>query len=558
MDATAVKAEIKTWEHEFRAHNGRSATIEDVKALPHIAEKYKLYKKLTKEVVHIRGERRADLAEPPRTPSPHEGRTRLLSSDAPAAILPKSRPVASSSKIETKNPFSPVKKTQWAAPKPSSSTNPFLTPVKATRTPSPDPFLPSQSAPSPSVRQNAAIVKARKRLRGESVSPSPLPRDKRRRATGLDPPAYAQGRSISPPDHTAEEASSFVDDSPVKPPAGVKAFSPLFKEAMPLSQPTHSKASNLTIRGRALSRAKTLPSNLFGAVKKDVKDVEGGRAILEVTPAGASKTYTNGKGKRKQEERSLDGAHKAKKKKALPGPKGLIPSKDDLFEDPPPTASTSTGTSRKRSLSKVTEYGKHGNQDEGLTSNRWGLLPPSPPPQNDDAGRYNPKGKGKTRDAPQRRNKKARVSAADEDDAEDDATTSSEGVEVNVVAWRGGSHSPQSQETDLRLTVDPELKQFHLRTGSMDAAAESALPSLESFEVDLPEEMRRVLAFSPHDGAREMEEEDLVNGLMRGRRRAGGEVWAPGEVGGEEDGTKRVSEEDEWEGEGVPWEVAEL
>jgi DNA replication and checkpoint protein len=29
-----VKAEIKTWEHEFRARHGRSATIDDVKALP--------------------------------------------------------------------------------------------------------------------------------------------------------------------------------------------------------------------------------------------------------------------------------------------------------------------------------------------------------------------------------------------------------------------------------------------------------------------------------------------------------------------------------------------
>lgn len=36
MDATAVKAEIKNWEHEFRAQNDRSATIEDIKALPPI------------------------------------------------------------------------------------------------------------------------------------------------------------------------------------------------------------------------------------------------------------------------------------------------------------------------------------------------------------------------------------------------------------------------------------------------------------------------------------------------------------------------------------------
>ena len=42
MDATAVKAEIKSWEHQFRAQNGRSATIEDVKALPSIGVSFTL------------------------------------------------------------------------------------------------------------------------------------------------------------------------------------------------------------------------------------------------------------------------------------------------------------------------------------------------------------------------------------------------------------------------------------------------------------------------------------------------------------------------------------
>jgi len=32
MDATRVKAEIKTWEYEFRAQSGRNATVEDIKA----------------------------------------------------------------------------------------------------------------------------------------------------------------------------------------------------------------------------------------------------------------------------------------------------------------------------------------------------------------------------------------------------------------------------------------------------------------------------------------------------------------------------------------------
>ena len=34
MDVTTFKAEIKNWEHNFHACNGRIATIEDIKALP--------------------------------------------------------------------------------------------------------------------------------------------------------------------------------------------------------------------------------------------------------------------------------------------------------------------------------------------------------------------------------------------------------------------------------------------------------------------------------------------------------------------------------------------
>ena len=307
------------------------------------------------------------------------------------------------------------------------------------------------------------------------MSPSPQPREKRHRTNGLDPPAQDQlsQKRISAPVDNVEESSGFVDDSPVKAPGGAKAFKPLFEEVMPLSQPTYSKAG--AARSTGFSRAKTLPSNLFGTTKKGAKDGQNGEMTHNTTldPFGShatlgnactSKLHGNIAKRKGREVGYLDGVQKAKKSKALPGP-----------------------------------------------------------------------------------------------DEEDDATSR---VEVNVVSWHGGPRLPQAQETDLTLAVDPELQPFHLRGGTAGSPARSSSPSLEKFEIDLPEEMRKILALSPREAEKEKDEEDLVvKGLMRGQRRGGAEVWAPGEVGGEseasDEGITQVVEED-WESEGVPWEVAEL
>ncbi|KAF8579021.1 hypothetical protein K439DRAFT_429592 [Ramaria rubella] len=571
MDATTVKTEIKSWEHDFRLQHGRNATVEDIKAQPAVAEKYKLYKKLTKEADHSKEKTKtsqAQISEPPRTPPPRTRHNHRTSQVASAAILPKSRPVTSSSDTTTKNPFSPVKKAQSISAKASSSTlNPFLTPIKVRkRTPSPDPFSLNGNDPP----RNPAVEKARKRLRGESVSPSPLPSEKRHRTNGLAPPRpdLLHARSASPPNDKAEEGDSFVDDSPVKAPAGGKAFKPLFEEAMSLSQPVPLKGSTIT-RGRTFSKAKTMPSGLFGSTKKAPKsrtpdiaeDFLSGELIAKGAPG-----KMNGLEKGKEEEKSLGGAQKVKKRRVLPGPKGLIPGKDDLFENPPPAATMSqtNGGSRKRTLSKIAE---DDNTVSRPVSKGWSLLPPSPPPQQDVAGQYNPKGKGKgkARGPPQKKSKRSRLSAEDPDDDEDmdDDTSpeSAEAVAVKIVPWYGRAKEPQD-EAGMELIVDPELQRLHLHAGATNNPTRSMLPSIERFEVDLPEEMRRTLALSPRDMDREKEEEDLVKGLMQGRRKPGGEVWGPGELGGESEASDesvvKKAEEDDWEGEGVPWEVAEL
>jgi len=403
---------------------------------------------------------------------------------------------------------------------------------------------------SPTPQQNPVVVKARKRLRGEPVSPSPKPRDKRRRLDTLNDPSPP--RSVSPTPPPFEEGDSFVDDSPVKAPIGGKAFKPLFEETkLSLSQPAIQN-SDSSSRGRAFSRAKTLPGSLFGDACKKTLEVDVARM--------------NGSGLGKGRAPLVNGAPKGKKKKVLPGPTGLIPGKDDLFEDPPSLSSASSSfpapgrdakTARKRTFSKHAE----GEPMDGrLMLAGWNLLPPSPPPHQ-DSGWYNGKGKGKGKasDTAPRKSKKIKLApaASDEDIAED--ASSCDGAEVKMVAWGGQRHPPGSDVDNITSALDPEL-QFHLRSRGV-ARAQSASPRLEKFEVDLPEEIRRVLALSPRDQDREKQEEDLVNGLIKGQRKGGGEIWGPGEVGGEleeNEGSVFRGREDDWEGEGMPWEIAEL
>jgi len=91
----------------------------------------------------------------------------------------------------------------------------------------------------------------------------------------------------------------------------------------------------------------------------------------------------------------------------------------------------------------------------------------------------------------------------------------------------------------------------------------------DKFEVDLPDKLRSVLALeSSEPKARNFREERLVKALVSGTRAThydpgkGGEIWDVGEDNpGREtdpDFPRDTEEEDDWEGEPVPWEVGEL
>lgn len=177
------------------------------------------------------------------------------------------------------------------------------------------------------------------------------------------------------------------------------------------------------------------------------------------------------------------------------------------------------------------------------------LRPPSPPPPETAVSRPNVPGKARK---PPRKSAESKVQ---ENDDEMD-TDSSDMENIKIVRRPRPSSLPAGD-------VDPDLipeffrhradrrKPDHL-TNDDDQLSRPTTP-------DLPEELRHVLALSSSQS--HTQEENIVAGLVYGRREIqydpirGGEIW---DVGEEIQGEARTSDEDDWEGEPIPWEVGEL
>lgn len=190
-DVVSLRTEIKAWERDFKSKFSRDPSIQDIKDQPAIADKYKLYKKLSKAAAATcLSQTRRSSSQTPTTPpksTVHPSHSR---------IIYKPREIEVVAPLPGFNPFSPVKNKGKQRDSPTASSfstrkahlpNPFATPSKNilsrhSRRESPDNFpegqphssigisLSSQLPPAP----NTAVSRARKRLRGEPVSPSPI------------------------------------------------------------------------------------------------------------------------------------------------------------------------------------------------------------------------------------------------------------------------------------------------------------------------------------------------------------------------------------------------
>ena len=508
---------------------------------PSPAEKYKLYKKLSKAaaaaVVFSNLGKSTPSDGPPSTPPrahPPDPR--------PSIIRSTRRAIESAGPLSSFNPFSPTKNKgkQRESLLSTTRSNLFTTPVKVHNrrvegtAPSFDPFQVIHPLPSQVKAPTDAVSRARKRLRGEPVSPSPS-KEKRPRITSQPSsplPTFDTHSTNSDDGQRSDDGdianSSFVNDSPVKRPAGNKSFKLLFQETIPENVPLKSNRGKLT-----RSRTNPVVTGLFG----DMASKANNDSSLTVDDDNQVQTKST------RWKKLAD--HKPRM-----GKQPELSLSERIIQERAERASLSHNEASRRS-------GKHALSDsenpsteiepEILNARRFPLLPPSPPPadpaSSKSKSRINQKGVSR---------KKAKLLQEAEDDGEG---SSSEGFTVKLVNIMPQKPSRSDLDDDNRLLGSHRAAVEHTHAIGLEQ------DQARDIQVNLPERFRHMLAISPpktHD----RKGEQVVRGLLLGGRsarydpRRGGEIWEVGEAG--DDAQDDAEGEDDWEAEPVPWEVGEL
>ncbi|KAG6832518.1 hypothetical protein H0H92_000147 [Tricholoma furcatifolium] len=530
MDVSTVKAEVKAWERSFKAENGRDPTIQDIKDIPHIAAKYKLYKKLSKQTT-ASSVASSSTSDTPATPPRLVPRSRQLAQP---------RNIATTAPLASFNPFSPQKNKGKAKaqvderPKPSKS--PFKPKVLSPRDPfpAPDPHKPSTSSETPPA-PSSDISRARKRLRGEPVSPTPNKEKRRRVGSQLTLPFTDLTHDPSDNDNDEGDVtkSSFLSESPVKAPSGIKSFKLLFDEK--------AKSEAALPTGRSvIDRTKTQSTsrNLFGIDSAIGHDED---ALWELNSQPRTTLF--------------------KISSTLPPNDHSRIAKAKVH-----TGTMASKISAKRALSDSDTESVDGLQHLSPVTST--LIPPSPSADDSSTSRQsqlnNVRGKSKA-DVSKRRKVKPAVDEKMDDQSESDNDSDSLHVNVKILNRTQADSNPTGHMgASDGSDSDPILGYLH-RVPPHGQEAHGALDAHEgTIEVELPDKLRSVLALnSAEHVTRSIREERMVKGLVLGRRTdhydpdRGGEIWDVGEdterIDGEHETRGDTEGEDDWEGEPVPW-----
>lgn len=401
------------------------------------------------------------------------------------------------------------------------------------------------------------MTRARKRLRGEPVSPSPAKRARTLPFDSLSLISSSAGRFPSHFDDDSDDEdgdegaadSSFVDDSPVKAPAGGKAFRLLFEDALPVGAKTarlKSRPKDIKGKGAAKGGDETLDWVLGPNL------LDGGTKGTNGVPTSTVAKTIDAKPKFKRATSSRLTLKDSKSASSLKG--RASNGHGDLTlpaSRPPPNPLNGEGmkrTSSKRALSPAPPESPDPAHDE-----------PSP---RSNGVNVKDKGKGKAKEQSKTLGrKKARVEVTQGHDGageDEDSRSSEEDARVKLVPF-SRTRRPLA-DVDSDLDDDPLLNDRH-ENDIADPAEDGS-----TFEVALPDTLRRVLAISPQGDGKE--ERRVLQGLLydrRGSRYDGGEIWGVGEAdeigvgeGDEPEKAHAGEDEDDWEGEGIPWEVGEL
>jgi hypothetical protein len=460
-------------------------------------------------------------------------------------LLSKSRAVETTAPLVAFNPFSPQKK-QKGKERQLSPDNEELrqnlffnsesTSANREDGLSLDPFPPTQTPSSskeslsPSPKPISAVSRARKRLRGEPVSPSPV-KEKKRRVTSQNAVLFPRLNldSIgSDGEVDAQDAdSSFVDNSPVKVPTSGRLFPQLFTENT------------------------LVPTDLFGVkgnpdnMKADQKDsfIPTRRAVRTENVRQVARKPSRG----------------GSKVDASPGHLDSRPIALAMSRANSELAINRLTNKRPASDAEVVEIVRP------LPRSKSPLIPPSPPPSATATNRP-PKHPLKSQASKSRKKAKTdKQNTSDSDEVEQHAKLKVVKYHTTHIRRAGSEQFEDSTEYDIDSVFG------HTRFGSPRAP----LPDITQqeggeIEVNLPDKLQRVLALdSVAPQSRIPDQDGLVKSLLYGRRTThydpmrGGEIWDIGEdhfTSVDEGGTRGTSytEEEDWEGEPVPWDIAEL
>ena len=430
--------------------------------------------------------------------------------------------------------------------------------MSSPKSPSPDLFsslqtLNDTACPPQTVLSNNTVSRARKRLRGEPVSPSPV-KEKRQRVLPDALPfaklsVLAAGDSGDDDRTPAEQGdSSFVADSPMKPPPKGGAFKLLFEGAAGdvISQDGRARSQRFPVNARPgipLSKSQRARS-MSGSSTSETPPENHPNLKMNASEGNSTKDSTM----HRTEKRSFRNRF----------------GKNDIFGTAQPSEAlrhdleraTQTEhigqSSQSTSPAQCSQTDAVPNAPDTLCLNhRPPLLPPSPPPA--VCGSVYPgKGKGRIKvTGPTRKRTKLPEDSGDEQD---------EGradIHVKIREWSW-------QRCDTGPALNPPMEDLdpvfglgaHDRPSSPGPASDD-VPG--DFEVNLPDNLRRVLAISPSK-AHTTRDVNMVRGVLYGERtsgydaRKGGDIWNVGEIGEATDSQA----EDDWEGEPVPWETGEL
>lgn len=404
-------------------------------------------------------------------------------------------------------------------------------------------YPPRTSAP------NNTVSRARKRLRGEPVSPSPVKEKRQRVLPDATPFAKLSTLDVEDSDNDEDDRtgaeqvdSSFVLDSPMKPAPKGGAFKLLFEGGAGdvNSQDSRARSQKVPVNtglGIPCSKSQRATSMSSVSASKSLSDnhqnlkmnaPEGNTTRDSAKSQATKRLYPNRFGKN-----DVFGAAQPSEA-PLPEPEQAIRAVH--IEETPITAA-------KRSLGDTDSDAP----DSLCPSHRPLLLPPSPPPAASSSV-YTGKGKGRGATGPIRKRPKLPEDSGDEDEGSTDLH-----VKIREWGWkrRGTSRATSVDDLDPVLGIGA-----HDRPSSPDPASDDA-PG--DFEVNLPDHLRCLLAISPSK-AHATRDISMVRGVLYGERtsnydaRKGGDIWDVGEIGGASDSQA----EDDWEGEPVPWETGEL